>query len=182
MTAAASPRPIALDDFTSEQTARSGVPATLDELSALDASALERLYREATVPELRDLDGDLRGRMLVGPVGRGLGAVMRAAGRMRGFPWLGKSFRALSDGHGEGVNRVVSDRFHLFRFDTTIGRSRAGEFDAVQLDYDRPQNPALIRAIKDEVRELRPGLFLGQAYLETRRGARLVLYFALARR
>jgi hypothetical protein len=38
----------------------------------------------------------------------------------------------------------------------------------------------LIRAIKDEIREVRPGLYLGQAYFQLRTGPRLVLYFALA--
>src|SRR5688572_11011954 len=89
--------------------AAAGVPSTLDELLALDAPALARLYRDASVPELRDLDGDLRGRMLVGPFGKGLSSFMRAASRMRGFPWLGKTFRSLGDGHGEGVNRVVTN-------------------------------------------------------------------------
>jgi hypothetical protein len=50
----------------------------------------------------------------------------------------------------------------------------------VQLDYDHPENPWLIRAIKDEIREVRPGLYLGQAYFQLRTGPRLVLYFALA--
>ena len=60
--------------------------------------------------------------------------------------------------------------------------SRAGAFDAVQLDYDNPGNPGFIRAIKDEVRVVAPGLFLGQAYLMWRGQPRLVLYFGLARR
>ena len=32
-------------------------------------------------------------------------------------------------------------------------------FDAFQLDYDNRDNPFFVRAIKDEVRQLRPGLF-----------------------
>ena len=68
-----------------------------------------------------------------------------------------------------------------FRFDTFIAPSRAGGFDAFQLDYDNPGNPGLIRAIKDEVREVAPGLYLGLAYLMWRKRARLVLYFGLSR-
>ena len=59
------------------------------------------------------------------------------------------------------------------------GPSRGGAFEAVQLDYDHPGNPFFIRLIKDEVRQLRPGLFLGQAYLDRKNAPRLVLYFAL---
>ena len=81
---------------------------------------------------------------------------------------------------GEGINRVILDRWRLYRFETFIGRSRAGAFDSLQLDYDRPDNPFFIRPIRDEIRELSPGLYLGQAWLEV--GARppaLVLYFGL---
>jgi hypothetical protein len=84
------------------------------------------------------------------------------------------------DQRGEGINRVLLDRFRLYRFETFVGRSRAGDFDAVQLDYDRPSNPFFIRPIRDEIRELSPGLYLGQAWLEIgSRPPALVLYFGL---
>ena len=80
------------------------------------------------------------------------------------------------------VNRVFTDKVRWFKFDTFIARSRAGEFDAFQLDYDNPGNPFFIRAIKDEVRELRPGLFLGQAYFKTKKREILMLYFGLEKK
>ena len=102
----------------------------------------------------------------------------------RGFPWRGKTFTSRGPGAGEGINRVFGDRNprHWFRFETFVAPSRAGAFDAVQLDYDNPGNPGFIRAIKDEVREVAPGLYLGIAYLMWRGRARLVLYFGLQRR
>jgi hypothetical protein len=39
----------------------------------------------------------------------------------------------------------------------------ADGLDALQLDYDNPGNPFFVRWIKDEVREVAPGLGLGQA-------------------
>jgi hypothetical protein len=163
------------------------VPAKLDELLALDPETLRRLYVSAAVPRVGDLTGDLRGRMLawhgVGGVGA---AALRALVSAERFPWRGKTFRAASGdaATGDGDNRVISERWHLFKFETFVGPSRAGAFDAVQLDYDQPGNPFFIRAIKDEVRELRPGLWLGQAYLETSKAKapRLVLYFGLEKR
>ena len=106
----------------------------------------------------------------------------RALARKAWFPWRGKSFQALGAAAGVGINRVLSNRRpqRWFRFTTLVGRSRAGDFDAVQLDYDHADNPAFIRAIRDEIRELRPGLYLGQAYLHVSGADRLVLYFALA--
>jgi hypothetical protein len=52
----------------------------------------------------------------------------------------------------------------------------------VHLDYDHPGNPFFIRAIHDELRRLRDGLYLGQAYLIRPGTPRLLLYFGLERR
>jgi hypothetical protein len=151
----------------------------------MSPDALAALYREATTPLVRSLDGELVGRMLAVPV---LPAWMRGALRRFAawtrFPWRGKTFTARDDAGGEGINRVFGDRRprRWFRFDTFIGPSRAGAFDAFQLDYDNPSNPRLVRAIKDEVREVAPGLFLGLAYLMWRKRPRLILYFGLGRR
>lgn len=158
-------------------------PPTLDELLALDTDALRELYENAKTPSISDLRGDLEGRMLTSPHGgETLARVMRSLASLRQFPWRGKSFNPVSDTRGEGINRVFSDKNRWFRFETFIGPSRAGDFDALQLDYDNRQNPAVIRAVKDEVRALAPGLFLGQAYVVVRGKATLALYFALASR
>ena len=156
---------------------------SLDDLLALEPAALERLYAQARVPALNALRGDLRGRMLaVTVVPPGWSAAARVWAGSDAFPWRGKSFAPLGDDEGRGINRVFSDRVRLFAFETSIARSRAGDFDAFQLDYDLPENPFFIRRIKDEIRELSPGLYLGQAYWHTTRADHLVLYFALTSR
>lgn len=155
----------------------------LDQLLLLPVAELERLYRQARTPKLDDVGGDLRGRMLAWPMlvaHPRIGSVLRAAASSSVFPWRGKSFRA-DPARGEGINRVFSERLRLFRFETFIARSRAGEFDALQLDYDLPENPPVIRSIKDEIREIEPGVWLGQAYLQTSSRDLLWLYFGLAR-
>jgi len=156
------------------------IPPDVDALLALGADALGELYAAASVPRVDELDGDLRGRMLAIPrLPSALVAPIRAFAGSSAFPWRGKSFASQSAANGEGINRVVSDRVRLFRFGTFIGPSRAGAFDALQLDYDRPSNPFFIRAIKDEVRTLRPGLWLGQAWLHVGGRDHLALYFGL---
>ena len=160
-------------------------PSDLDALLGADAETLRRLYVGATAPAVADLDGDLRGRMLALVALPGwLFWWARLWARTPFFPWLGKSFRVdpASPHRGTGINRVFRHRTRWFRFETFIAPSRAGDFDAFQLDYDNPANPFFIRAIKDEVRQLRPGLFLGQAYLRTKKREILVLYFGLERR
>jgi hypothetical protein len=156
------------------------VPASVDELVLLDAATLGRLYQQASVPQLDRISGDLKGRMLAWQGLHGLAAdLVRTLGGWDRFPWRGKSFSPRGSDAGDGINRVVSDRFKLFKFTTFVAPSRAGSFDAVQLDYDHPSNPFFIRAIKDEIRELRPGLYLGQAYVHVRNADHLVLYFGL---
>jgi hypothetical protein len=153
---------------------------TLDDLLQLDADALGHLYAEARVPRLEDLSGDLRGRVLAVPkLPPALMAGVRRFAAHDRFPWRGKSFTPHGADRGEGINRIFTDSLRRYRFETFVGPSRAGAFDALQLDYDSPQNPFFIRPIKDEVRELRPGLWLGQAWLQLRGEPHLVLYFGL---
>ena len=159
-------------------------PATLDELAAMRPDALAALYRAATTPPVLALDGDLVGRMLAVPVlPRWMFGMLRRFAAWTLFPWRGKSFRSRDGGHGDGINRLFSDRKprRWFRFETSVAPSRAGGFDALQLDYDNPDNPGPIRAIKDEVRQVAPGLYLGLAYLIWRKHPRLILYFGLGR-
>jgi len=162
-----------------------GEPTTLDDLARLDPSQLDGLYQGATAPQLVDLNGDLVGRMLAAPaLPRFIRVLLRRFAAWRYFPWRGKSFSTQGEAaRGDGINRVFGGGWarRWFRFETFIAPSRAGAFTAFQLDYDNPDNPGLIRAIKDEVREVAPGLFLGQAYFLWRGKARLVLYFGLAR-
>jgi hypothetical protein len=159
---------------------------TLDDLLDLAPDQLRVLYEGASVPELGDVHGDLEGRMLASPLlGRRLADGVRALARSTRFPWRGKSFTpssSSSEVRGEGINRVFTDRTKWFRFETFIGRSLAGDFDALKLDYDLPENPLFIRIIQDEIRTLRPGLWLGQAYVVARGKTTLALYFALADR
>ena len=162
-----------------------GRPASLGDLAALDPTALAALYSRAETPVLKEMDGHLKGRMLaVTALPRWMAGFLRWFAGWSRFPWRGKSFSAHEDGRGEGINRVFGDRNprRWFRFDTFVAPSRAGAFDAVQLDYDNPGNPGFIRAIKDEVREVAPGLYLGLAYFMLRGRARLVLYFGLQKR
>ena len=160
-------------------------PRRLDDLAALRAPTLLELYRTAEVPSVPELDGELRGRMLaVRGVGRIGFALLRAFAAWRHFPWRGKSFAAhTSATRGDGINRVLGDARprRWFRFETFVGPSRADGGDAFQLDYDNADNPFFIRAIKDEVRRVAPGLFLGQAYIVLFGKPRLALYFALSK-
>jgi len=156
----------------------------LDDLLALEPARLAALYARAATPSIPELSGDLRGRMLAWEKIAGSAAtLLRSLASSGAFPWRGKSFSHDDDARGRGENRLFRDSFRVLRFTTEIGPSRAGAFDAVQLDYDHRSNPRPIRAVKDEVRTVRPGLWLGQAWIQwtPTSQARLVLWFGLER-
>ncbi|HEY6461517.1 MAG TPA: hypothetical protein VIY73_15225 [Polyangiaceae bacterium] len=154
----------------------------LDGLASMDARELAALYAGGLVPlRLGALEGHPRGRMLaVRALDHGTPArLLRSLSGASGFPWGGKSFHGDGD-RGEGVNRVhLFGRHRLFPFVTRVQPAVLDGAPCVALDYDLPDNPAAIRAIHDEIREVDPGLFLGPAMWKARGGPRLVLWFGL---
>lgn len=160
-------------------------PASVEELASLSMRELGELYARAEPPEtLEVLAGAPRGRMLtvLGPFDRP--DVRARVAKLSGspwFPWRGKSFEAFDAAVGAGINRVhlLGDKY---RFDLRYDRSEIDDRPCVVLDYDRTDNPFFIRVIHDELRELRPGLFLGPAMLKTESGAKLVLWFSIDNR
>jgi hypothetical protein len=156
---------------------------TLASLASMSADELGRLYARGVVPaSLAALDGHPRGRMLaVRGLDAGLAAdALRRLSGASAFPWGGKSFTSREARAGAGANRVhLGGRHQLFPFLTHIGPSVVDARPAVVLDYDLPDNPGLIRAIHDEVREVSPGLYLGPAMWKAAAGPTLVLWFAL---
>ena len=157
---------------------------TLESLAALDAEALLALYTSAPLPTtVAPLAGAPRGRMLaVRRADQGLvGSLLRRLSGASFFPWGGKSF-AGGGARGTGINRVNlggAGRHNLFPFDTAIAASAIDGRDTIVLDYDKPENPGLIRAIHDEIRAIEPGLYLGPAMWKAASGKVLVLWFAL---
>src|SRR4051794_8888195 len=155
---------------TTTDTTRSSTEAArrthdLDSLAALDTEALGVLYARGSVTDLGVLERRPRGRMLaVRALDRGLVAdALRRFSGARAFPWGGKSF-AGTGASGTGVNRVhLFGRHTLFPFLTRVEPSVLDGKPCIALDYDLPDNPGVIRAIHDEVREIEDGLFLGPA-------------------
>ena len=155
---------------------------TVDQLAGMSVTELEDIYREGTLFDMSALDGAPPGRMLtiVGALGwQGMRRRVAAFARSSVFPWGGKSFHSFSTTTGRGINRVAL-LGEKFPFDTRIEASAIDGKDCIFLDYDKPTNPWFIRAIRDELREVSPGLFLGPA-MWAPRGAtpKLVLWFAI---
>jgi len=165
---------------TSERTAN---VQTLDDLAAMGPDELMELYRTARTPTLEELDGKMTGRMLAVPRAQEphVKAWLEKFAKSPLFPWQGKTFKHETANHGHGVNRLLGERVAWFRFHTFVGPSHAGSFDAVHLDYGHDRNPPVVRKVKDEVREVGPGLYLGLAYLSLRDGEHLGCFFGISK-
>lgn len=158
----------------------------------------ERAFAAGVVPP--PLEGRFRGTLLATTLGRPFDRAATALGRAW-MPWLGKAFVPEA---GWGINLFTrsaylptrlglpgyrmlrSDgpaRFVAFRFRTGVGPSaRMPGVDVLRLDYDLPENPSWpIRGVLDEVVEVEPGRYLGQALLRWRGRWARAAWFALER-
>jgi hypothetical protein len=151
----------------------------LVDMSLLD---LTDLYRAGTVPEsLRELDDAVSGRLLAlrGLDWRGAHGLFAAVAGSRFFPWAGKRFLHLDRNAGTGINRMrLAGERLWYPFRTSVEPSVIDGAPCIVLDYARPENPPVIRSLRDELREVSPGLFMGPALLRLLGKPRLVLFFA----
>jgi hypothetical protein len=160
-------------------------PRTLDELAALDHQELLKLYARATVPsDMTTLDGKLIGRMLAvrgtehGPIHE----LVELLGAWPGFPWHGKTLHATSATEGTGINRVdipALGKRDLYPFKTQFDRSALDGKPCVFINYDSDENPVYIRAIRDEVRQIAPGLFFGPVLIRHGKELTQILWFGI---
>ncbi len=156
----------------------------LDSLAAMSSAELDRLYRSAKQPaDLAGVNGKPKGRMLaVDSVDQTLlmAGISRFAA-MGVFPWDGKTFSYSGGSEGRGINRVklLVTQMDWFPFVTRIQPSAIDGKPCIYLDYEQPENPALIGKIHDEIREVSPGVFLGPAMWKRESGPLLILWFAV---
>ena len=158
---------------------------TLNDLSERGVSELDKLYTQATMPaNMNALDGRPKGRMLAikGTDRTPLAGLIRMISKASLFPWGGKSFQSTNTKEGSGINRINLTLLqrNWFPFKTVVEPSAIDGKQCIYLDYDLAGNPWFIRRIRDELREVSPGLFLGPAMWKDKSGdASLLLWFAL---
>ncbi|MFD9415354.1 hypothetical protein ACFWC9_11650 [Streptomyces goshikiensis] len=140
--------------------------ADVDQLLALSRPALDELFRMSPAGEIPV--GDARGTVLVA---RGA-AVSRVVARLaRLVAWKGKVFDAET---GELRNRVTPFGVRAIRAKVYRDASWFDDGESTVLDYSRTS--ILAHWIRDEIREIKPGIHLGIVYW----GRRKVLNFALS--
>lgn len=161
---------------------------TLDDLEAMTRSELDAVFDEGATPPAGELDGEYSGRVLTGPVfplddSDVATSVAMALVNNPTNPWKGKRFEPDGEARGEGVNLLGFGPLaaEVLRFDYHRADCLQGDGDCVLLDYDVPANPPGARRIRDEIRRVGEGSYLGRLYLEGDDATHFVLYWALAR-
>lgn len=146
----------------------------------------------------RPLDGEYAGRLLLVTVPGALGALARLWARAW-MPWKGKRFLAES---AVGDNRVANEarpllrlcfpfyrqarpadpgHFRAFAFTVRLAPSvRDPRLVVMRIDYDLDENPRFfVRDIVDELVEVGPGEYLGEAQVRWSGRWRTLAYFTL---
>ena len=144
---------------------------TTTELLRLPAAELDVLYATATARELPT--GVARGTALAATATR----LSRPLSALVGMGlWKGKDFAD----EGTSLTNIVSPfGVRAIKADVWLGTSRLDDRPCVVLDYSRTSLVA--RCVRDEIREVAPGLYLGVVFVRSRRAPlRFVLEFASA--
>ena len=152
---------------------------TADDLVDKSKDELDDLFLGGDTPDKDALDGETRGRVLAGR-GPLRAEAVREIVNTPLLPWKGKSID-----HGLGANRFGYGPLERqgFEFETRMEPSLVPEDsdDVLIFDYDQPENPPGVRRIRDDLKEIDDGLFLGTSNVEVGDGYRFLIYFALER-
>ena len=154
---------------------------------------LEGLFARGRVPDPPP-EGRMRGTLLhmtLGPAG----ALLAPGAAI----WLGKRFHAehatgenVFDSRVHQLGRLLtpspyraswpedSRSYRALAFATSAGPGALDPgVEVLRIDYDLPGNAPLVRRILDELVEVEPGVYLGQALLRRRGGHSRLAWFAL---
>jgi hypothetical protein len=141
------------------------MPLDFDDLLRMSENELEELYRQSPAGEIRD--GDADGRVLVAP---GTGVSFAASKILRLVAWQGKVF---DRNKSELKNKVSPLGLRAVRAKVYKEPSWFDGKETIVLDYSKTSLVA--RRIRDEIREVSPGLYLGLVFW----GRKKVALFAL---
>ena len=144
---------------------RAVAPITsLDSLVGAHPGTLLDIFGAGRPTDPEELGDAPRGRLLAFAHGADVFLAFRPL--LRGLagdlmPWRGKTF---DHGGNSGQNVLVNRR--VFRFQAEVGPSQVDSRPALVLTYDAPAhgNPWPVRAIRDELRTIGPGVAIGPAF------------------
>jgi hypothetical protein len=131
------------------------------DLLSLSRAELEKLYADSEAGPIPD--GEAAGRATLDPGGD----AERSAEQLIAIFWKGKIFKRLDAEHGELVNRILGHK--LVKAKVYYGDSFRDTKRSIIIDYS--ETSVIAAALRDEIRLVSPGLYLGFAYIRGRHGA-----------
>jgi hypothetical protein len=140
---------------------------TLQDLTSMSQSALDDAFRRAPTGEIPD--GDAQGTAIVAP---GTDLELPALLLARWLAWRGKVFYRPQ---GYLLNKVSPLSLHLIKARVYLAPSWFDTQPAIILDYS--QTSLLAHKVRDEIREVSRGTFLGIVYYGTQKTINFVLQF-----
>jgi hypothetical protein len=150
---------------------------TLDGLVKMKRRQLEELFLLAETPNLNEVAGLTDGRILDG--------VIPFHRLFFWAPWRGKRFvpPVAPGGKGNGRNRMELGGLKTmwYPFETSIKDPLMGTDQVFTLDYALPGNFWPIRIIRDDLKRLKEGLYLGAVFMKWSKRYTFTLYFALGK-
>jgi hypothetical protein len=155
----------------------------VEDLKTKSVSGLDEIYRKGTAPNVTELEGRYDGVVLAGrmPFMDNTTSVKIANSPL--VRWGGKKFDVVSENLAEGTNWFDLGLFEIdaYSFEGRLEPARFGGGDCYVLDYDASGNPPPANRVRDEVKKLRDGLYLGRIYVDTVEDNRFVSYFAITK-
>jgi hypothetical protein len=145
-----------------------GMIVSLNDLTGMSQAELDDLFRRSPIGDVPD--GDAEGTAIVAP-----GTVLERPilWLARWLAWQGKVF---DRPRGELVNKVGPLGLHLIKARVYIAPSWLDGEPAIILDYSKTS--LLARKVRDEIREVSPGTYLGIVFYGEKKTINFVLEFA----
>jgi hypothetical protein len=140
---------------------------TLQDLTTMSQTALDDLFRTSPMGAIPD--GDAQGTAIVAP---GTDIEVPILLLTRWLAWQGKVFYRPQ---GYLFNKVGPLGLHLVKARVYVAPSWFDSRPAIILDYSRTS--LIAHEVRDEIREVSPGLFLGIVYYRTARTINFTLQF-----
>ncbi len=138
---------------------------TVAEISQMTPAQVDQLFREGEVGQIPD--GEAQGTAIFWPGNPAEPIIERL---VQNVAWQGKVVSARSR---DLKNKILPLGVQAIAADVYTGRSWFDGSDCIVLDYSK--RSLLARWVRDEIRRVAPGLYLGLVYLKRTR----LIYFTL---
>ena len=143
------------------------MPYTLSQLFSMSEKDLDQLFANSPAGDIPNGDG--HGTAIIAPQKP---YSPQIAGVINLFGWQGKTFDAQ---HGTLTNRLLAFGVNAIVAQVYKGASWFDGKECIVLDYS--QTSLVAEHIRDEIRQIGPGMYLGQVYWDKNRTIHFALEF-----